>query len=501
VSADLARQLLAQLNGMGVVPRGIAADSRVVAAGDLFVACPGFSTDGRRYIADAVARGAAAVLWEAEDGAWPQAVSAPNLAVHGLRELVGHLADQLYNEPSRRLWVAGVTGTNGKTTVSQWIARALQELGAHCGVIGTLGCGFPGRLEAGIHTTPDAVDVHRQLDRLARAGADSVAMEVSSIGLDQGRINGVRFDIAIHTNLTRDHLDYHGSMENYARAKAVLFARPEIHAAVINADDAFGREQAERLLARDVRVVAYTLERARLGQLPGAEYLLADDLITTASGQHFELVWRGDRIPMRPNSIGAFNVSNMLAVIGTLLARGVEIEEAAGVVAHLAAPEGRMQLFGGVAEPLVVVDYAHTPDALAQVLAATRPTAAARRGRLLCVFGCGGDRDAGKRPLMGEVASRLADHVIITSDNPRGEDPAAIIAEIAAAAPDAETIVERAQAIRHALEGAAADDVIVVAGKGHEGYQEAAGVRRPYSDLEQARLALDAWRGVAGAAS
>ncbi len=495
-----ARQLLARLNGMGVVPKGIAADSRTVAAGDLFVACPGFSTDGRRFIADAVSRGAAAVLWEAEDGAWPPAVSAPNLPVQGLRELVGHLADQVFGEPSRRLWVAGVTGTNGKTTVSQWIARALQELGAGCGVIGTLGCGFPGQLEAGLHTTPDAVDVHRQLDRLERAGADATAMEVSSIGLDQGRINGVRFDVAIHTNLTRDHLDYHGSMENYARAKALLFARPEIHAAVINADDAFGRQQAELLLARDIPVIAYTLERARLGETAGAGYLLADNLITTAAGQHFELVWGDERIPMSPNSIGAFNVSNMLAVIGTLLARGVELSEAAGVVAHLAAPEGRMQLFGGIAEPLLVVDYAHTPDALAQVLAATRPTAEARGGRLVCVFGCGGDRDAGKRPLMGEVASRLADRVIVTSDNPRGEDPAAIIADIAAAAPGAETMLDRAQAIQQALDGASADDVVVVAGKGHENYQEAGGVRRPYSDLEQARLALAAWRAAAGAA-
>ncbi|MCB1916094.1 MAG: UDP-N-acetylmuramoyl-L-alanyl-D-glutamate--2,6-diaminopimelate ligase [Rhodocyclaceae bacterium] len=494
MTSERAQHLIRRLEELGVRPSGICADSRSVAAGDLFVAFPGFRNDGRRFIGDAAARGAAAVLWEAEGGEWPAGIELPNLAVQGLRDEVGDLADRIFGAPSRRLRVAGVTGTNGKTTVSQWLARATQELGGRCGIIGTLGCGFPGALEAGMHTTPDAVDVHRQLDRFVRAGADSAAMEVSSIGLDQGRVNGVRFDLAVLTNLTRDHLDYHGDMARYAQAKARLFDADGILAAVVNADDPFGREQAHKLIDRGVRVIAYGLDRARPSQLPGAEFLLADDMRNTIAGQQFQLCWQGSRLPMSPESIGSFNVSNMLAVIGSLLARGVAVDEAARVVGHLRAPEGRMQLFGGVAEPLVVVDYAHTPDALTQVLGATRATAETREGRLVCVFGCGGDRDAGKRPMMGEVAARLADRVILTSDNPRGEDPASILADIAAGAPQAERIADRAEAILQALLGAAADDVVVLAGKGHENYQEVEGVRRPYSDIEQARGALSAWR-------
>ena len=494
MTTEGARRLLGRLEAIGARPEGISADSRAISTGDLFVAYPGFSNDGRRFIGDALARGAAAVLWEAEGGEWPAQYELPNLPVRGLRDQVGDLADQIFNEPSRRLWVAGVIGTNGKTTVSQWLARAMQELGGRCAIIGTLGWGFPGSLEAGLHTTPDAVDVHRQLDRFGRAGADSVAMEVSSIGLDQGRVNGVRFDLAIFTNLTRDHLDYHGDMACYARAKAQLFESKDIGAAVINADDAFGREQARKLIGRGVRVIAYGLERAREAQLPGAEFVLADALRNTLAGQQFRLCWRHHRLPMSPQSIGSFNVSNMLAVIACLLARGVDIDAAARVVGHLNAPEGRMQLIGGIAEPLVVVDYAHTPDALTQVLSATRSTADTREGRLICVFGCGGDRDTGKRPLMGEVAARLADKVILTSDNPRGEDPEQILSDIAAGAPAADRILDRSEAIRHALLGAAADDVVVLAGKGHEDYQEVGGVRRHYSDIEQSREALAAWR-------
>jgi len=494
VSHHRATAILAELAALGAAPLGLTADSRAVSAGDLFLAYPGFSTDGRRFIADAAARGAVAVLWEAEGGIWPPSCTVPNLAVEGLRDLVGHLADQIYGEPSRQLWVAGVTGTNGKTTVSQWIARSLQELDTRCGVVGTLGCGFPGALESGLHTTPDAVDVHRHLDRFRRQGATAVAMEVSSIGLDQGRVNGVRFDVAIHTNLTRDHLDYHGTMAAYADAKARFFAWPGLAAAVINADDRFGCEQVPVLKAAGVRVIAYTLDAERRHDLPGVEWLWAEGMANTIAGQRFDLHWGEQRVPMAPNSVGAFNVSNMMAVVGALLARGIAFDEAATQVGRMTAPEGRMQLLGGVAEPLVVVDYAHTPDALAQVLKATRPTAAARHGRLVCVFGCGGDSDPGKRPMMGEVAAQLADHVIITSDNPRGEAPDEIIRQIAAAAPAAECIGDRVQAIAAAMAAAGADDVIVLAGKGHENYQEIMGVRRPFSDLEEARRALDRWR-------
>ncbi len=496
MSHERAIALLEQLSALGANPGGISADSRAVVQGDLFLAYPGFSSDGRRFIADAAARGASAVLWEAEDGDWPDGLDLPNLPVPGLRDQAGYLADRIHGEPSRRLWVAGVTGTNGKTTVSQWLARSLHELGDRCGVIGTLGCGFPGALESGLHTTPDAADVHRQLARFARQHATGAALEVSSIGLDQGRVNGVRFDVAIHTNLTRDHLDYHGTMEAYAEAKARFFAWPGLSAAVINADDRFGASQVDGLQAAGVRVIAYTLDPTRRSGLGGVEWLSADGMANTIAGQRFDLHWQGRSVPLAPNSVGAFNVSNMMAVVGALLARGVDFDEAAGVVGRMTAPEGRMQLMGGVAEPLVVVDYAHTPDALAQVLSATRPTARARGGRLVCVFGCGGDRDPGKRSMMGEVATRLADAVIVTSDNPRGEDPHEIIAQIAAAAPGATCIADRAQAIREAMAHAGPDDVVVLAGKGHESYQEVKGVRSPFSDLEEARRALERWRAM-----
>lgn len=492
-----ARALLDRLAELGATPTGLSADSRAVASGDLFLAYPGLRSDGRRYIADAIGRGAAAVLWEAQDGAWPPDCPGVNLPVTCLRDQVGPIADAMFGEPSRALWVAGVTGTNGKTTVSQWIARSLTELGCLCGVIGTLGSGFPDRLQAGLHTTPDAVDVHRQLAGFRDRSAVAAAAEVSSIGLDQGRVNGVRFDVAIHTNLTRDHLDYHGTMERYAQAKARFFDMPGIEAAVLNADDEFGLGQARRLLDRGQRVIAYS-RRGRVEGLPGAEWLLAEDLRNTAAGQQFVLCWAGRRIPMNPSSVGDFNVSNMLAVIGALILKGIDVPEAARVVGHMDAPAGRMQLFGGIGEPLVVVDYAHTPDALAQVLEASRASARTRGGQLVCVFGCGGNRDPGKRPLMGEVAVRLADRVILTSDNPRGEDPLRIIADIAAGAPDAECEPDRVTAIRKALRDARADDVIVLAGKGHEDYQEIQGVRRPYSDLEQARTALAGWRNAGG---
>lgn len=493
-SADVAHTLerLAQL---GVAPGGVSADSRAVSAGDLFLAYPGFRSDGRAFIADALRRGASAVLWEAQDGQWPAGCDAPNLAVDGLRLKAGHFADKIFGEPSRHLWVAGVTGTNGKTTVSQWIARALDELGCRCGVIGTLGSGFPDRLEAGLHTTPDPVDVHRQLAKFVRDRGEAAAAEVSSIGMDQGRVNGVRFQVAIHTNLTRDHLDYHGTMERYAEAKAKFFDLPGLRAAIINIDDAFGLTQARRLLSQGQRVIAYSRVPGNAQALTGAELLLADELRTTVAGQQFVLCWQGRRIAMHPRSVGNFNVSNMLAVIGALLVKGVDLADAADAVGRLSAPEGRMQLIGGVAEPLVIVDYAHTPDALAQVLEAARATANARQGRLLCVFGCGGDRDAGKRPLMGEVARRLADQVVLTSDNPRSEDPLRILAEIALGAPEAEQIVERERAIAHALAAASHNDVVVLAGKGHEPYQEVMGQRRAYSDIAQARAALAGWSG------
>lgn len=491
---SLAAPILARLQAAGVTPSGITADSRRVGPGEVFAAWPGFRTDGRRYLASAVERGAAAVLWESGDGFDAAELPIPSLPVERLRDLAGHLAHEIYGRPSERLWLAGVTGTNGKTTVSQMLAGAMQDLGVRCGIVGTLGNGFPGELESSLNTTPDALDLHRLLAGFAAAGAGAAAMEVSSIGLDQGRVNGACFDVAIFTNLSRDHLDYHGSMDAYGEAKARLFSLPGVERCVINIDDPYGLMLARRLVAQGRDVIACTLYHANADAVPGARVLLGDRLQASPTGLRFALQWDRRVVEIQVRMVAPFNVSNLLAVAGALLARGVPFDELPPVLVRMTPPEGRMQLVGGVCEPLIVIDYAHTPDALAQVLESLRTTVHSRRGRLSCVFGCGGDRDPGKRPLMGEVAARLADRVIVTSDNPRTEDPLKILETVAAGAgPQAERIVDRAQAIRIAIAEAAADDVVVIAGKGHEPYQEVMGQRLPFSDLEQANLALRVW--------
>lgn len=496
----MALAILDQLRVAGVVPGGITADSRKIGPGDVFAAWPGYATDGRRYIEAAIARGAAAVLYEGSDGYRAENLARPAIAVGKLRDLAGHLAHEIYGRPSEGLWLAGVTGTNGKTTVSQWLARSLEELGCRCGIVGTLGCGFPEQLAASNNTTPDALELHRALAGFRAAGAAAVAMEVSSIGLDQGRVNGACMDIAIFTNLTRDHLDYHGTMEAYAAAKSRMFSLPGLRVAVINLDDAFGLVQARRLVGEGLQVIGYTCVASNADAVPGAQVLVADHVRTSASGLQFTVIWDHSQAELQVRMVAPFNVSNLLAVIAALLARDVALDEVLHVAARLTPPEGRMQLVGGVGEPLVVIDYAHSPDALAKVLEAVRTTVRTRGGRLVCVFGCGGDRDPGKRPLMGEVVRDLADRVVVTSDNPRTEDPLQIIEAIAAGAgPAAECIVDRAQAIRIAIGEAAADDVIVLAGKGHEPYQEVLGQRLPFSDLEQARVALLEWNRSAGA--
>ncbi|MDR2092653.1 MAG: UDP-N-acetylmuramoyl-L-alanyl-D-glutamate--2,6-diaminopimelate ligase [Azoarcus sp.] len=494
-----AANVLALLASAGIKPRGISADSRRIGAGDVFIAWPGAANDGRRYIDSALARGALAVLHESGDGFSLPAADRPVFAVEDLRALAGHLAHEIYGHPSEKLWLAGVTGTNGKTTTSQWLARALETLGLRCGMIGTLGSGFPDALAAGLNTTPDALDLHRLLAGFVREGAQAAVMEVSSIGLDQERVNGARFKAAIFTNLTHDHLDYHGSMEAYGAAKARFFGMPGLDAAVINLDDDFGLDIARRLAARGIRTIGYTLAAVR-PVLPGVRMLIGENLRASATGIEFEATWEGRRETLDVRMAGAFNISNLLAVIGALLGRGVALDDALRAARTLTPPPGRMQLVGGEDEPLVIVDYAHTPDALAKVLDAARDTARSRDGRLTCVFGCGGDRDTGKRPQMGEIASRLADRVIVTSDNPRNEEPERIVAGIlAGAGPRAEIVIERAAAIRAAVREARAEDVVLIAGKGHEPYQEIHGERLPFSDIDQAGQALAAWREVTNA--
>ena len=470
--------VLQRLALKGVVIERLSADSRRCAPGSAFFAYPGEKADGRAFIGDALARGASAVLWESENFAWPHAWRAPNVAVPGLKQQAGLLASRFHGEPSHALWMCGVTGTNGKTSSSHWIAAALEASGARAGVIGTLGCGFPGALRDVGNTTPDALELQATLRDLRAAGARAVAMEVSSHGLVQGRVNGVRFACGVFTNLSHDHLDYHGSMQAYGEAKAQLFAMPELQSAVLNLDDAFGRELARRF-ARRVRTIGYSIEAA-------AAPTPVDAFITLQGG---EVIAPAGRAAFATRQVGRFNRANALAVLGALVAYGLDFADAAHLIADLPDVPGRMERIGE--RPLVVVDYAHTPDALEKVLATLQPVARERGGRLVVVFGAGGDRDPAKRPLMGAVAERLADRVVVTSDNPRSEDPQRILdAIVAGAHGGAVREPDRARAIEHAVLDAAPGDVVLIAGKGHESYQEIGGKRLPFSDQAVARAAL-----------
>ncbi len=480
-------------------------DSRAVRPGDIFVALPGTRADGRRFIDEAVQRGAKAVLLEAH-GCGPQEPPVPTLAVEGLGSALGRIAAEFHGRPSERLLTIGVTGTNGKTSSSQWIAEVLSTTGRPCAVIGTLGAGFPGQPglapEGPVLTTPDPLALQQLARRLLDAGAQALAMEVSSIGLAQHRVEGMAFDIALFTNLTRDHLDAHGSMAAYAAAKARLFAWPGLARAVLNLDDDFGRELALGCVARGIGVIGYGLAG---GAAPSglAFELQGAVLEQDAEGQRFEIrVLRGgavvQRLPARTALVGRFNIANLLGVLGVAMAAGMAPAQALAPLQRLAPPAGRMQRVepaAGRGGPLALVDYAHTPDALVQALAALRPLAQARGGQLWVVVGAGGDRDAGKRPLMAAAAVQGADRVLLTSDNPRSEPPEAILDQMvagAAAAPGLEREADRAVAIARAIAAAADADVVLIAGKGHEGYQEAGGVRLPFSDAGHAAAALAA---------
>ncbi len=479
-------RLLDRLAQLGVPLADLTADSRAVKLGSIFVAYPGTVLDGRAYVAEAIARGAAAVLWEREGFEWNERLGVPNLGVEGLRGKISEIAGHVFGNPSDSLWMAGVTGTNGKTSVSQWIACALDGLGRRSAVIGTLGNGLVGERAEAKNTTPDPIVLQRLLADYLRRGARHVAMEVSSHGLHQDRVAGIKYDVAVFTNLTRDHLDYHGTMEAYAQAKFRLFSARGLKHCVVNVDDEWGASFAERLSGD---VITY-------GTRKGAR-LQASRVGLSEAGVRFHLVSEWGDGEVNARVLGAFNVSNLLAVIGALVAAGVTFDDALTAVNALDPVPGRLERVGGGAAPLVVIDYAHTPDALEKALEALRPTVAAGH-RLVCVFGCGGDRDAGKRPLMGQAAARLADHVIVTSDNPRTENPDAIIAQVLAGiSGDVEAIEDRQVAIFSAVHHAGAGDVVLLAGKGHETYQEIAGVRHPFSDLEVARAALADWQGAA----
>ena len=473
-------------------------DSRAAIPGTLFLACRGRTHHGLRFAPEAVALGARAVLYEPDDAApAPPRLPAEVFVapVPALTERAGLIADRFFGAPSERLTVAGITGTNGKTTCAWLLAQALQRCGRQCGYIGTLGVGLPPQVAWMPHTTPDAVMVHRLLAALAAAGAECVSMEVSSHALDQARVNGVRFHAAAFTNLTRDHLDYHGTMEHYGAAKARLFAWPGLASRIINFDDPFGAALAGAAAARSnapptrtpagtARLILTTRRAGAASALPtDAQFVRATRIQAEPTGLTIEVEssWGAALLPVR--LMGEFNVDNALTVLAVLLAWDIPLRDAARALSKVRAARGRMEMFGGRGRsPLTIVDYAHTPDALTNALRAARLHC---RGQLRVVFGCGGDRDAGKRPLMGRIAAELADDIVLTDDNPRGEDPARIVADIVAGiAGGAPLTIEhdRALAIRVALERSAPDDVVLIAGKGHEDYQLFAHERREFRD-------------------
>jgi len=462
----------------------VTADSRAVTPGALFLACRGRTHHGMRFAAEALRRGARAVLYE-PDGMDADSLPrpAPGIFVAGLANLgerAGAIADRFFGAPTAALTVAGITGTNGKTTCAWLLAQALEAAGRPAAYMGTLGFGRPPQLTPTVHTTPDAVSVQRQLAALRALGAECVSMEVSSHALDQGRVNGVRFNTAAFTNLTRDHLDYHGTMERYGAAKAALFHFAGLAHRVINIDDPFGAALAAESSPAQLTVTTRAADAARPG---AARFVRAARVQPEPAGLTIgiESSWGNAELAVR--LMGEFNVDNSVTVLAVLLAWGIPLAAAVRALSRCRAASGRMEMFGGRGlTPLAIVDYAHTPDALEKALRAARLHC---RGQLRVVFGCGGDRDAGKRPLMGRIAAELADDLIVTDDNPRTEDPARIVADILAGIDRPTPLVvehDRALAIRLGLVRSVPDDVVLIAGKGHEDYQILGAERRPFRD-------------------
>ncbi len=478
--------------------RHLSSDSRRVTPGDAFVAWPGAAHDARGFVRDALRSGARACLVEAQGASAFDWEGLEGVAsVRDLKRQAGVIASAFLGEPSRQLTMLATTGTNGKTSTAWWTAQALAVLGRRCGVIGTLGSGVPplpgghpGTLGAPGLTTPDPIALHATLRSFVEQGLQVCALEASSIGVVEQRLNGVHLDTVMFTNLTQDHLDYHGSMRAYWEAKQQLFEWPGLKAAVVNIDDARGAVLAEQL--RDQPIGLWTYSACQPARLRAQNVSYRD------GGLRFDVHEASTCVQVSTSMIGDYNVSNLLAVLGALRSLDFPLTVAARACAQLTSVPGRMQRVAGADNaPAVVVDYAHTPDALEKVLLALQPLAHQRGGRLWCVFGCGGNRDASKRALMGRIAARHAQHVIVTSDNPRDEEPERIIEQIVSgmAAQSATAIVDRSAAIAYAVAHANAADVIVLAGKGHEDYQEIAGAKRPFSDVEQAQLGLAARSG------
>ena len=530
-----------QLAALNVPVTHLVTDSREVKRGDTFIAYPGEKIDGRQFIESAIAQGANAVIyekhlmkplattsvkqatgkhpvlsgqpWEAEHFIWNEAWQVPHLAVADLRHKAGWLADAVCGTPSENLWVVGITGTNGKTSTSHWIAHALNEAKKKCALIGTLGNGFVDALQASANTTPDAVHVHGLLADYVRDGAQALAMEVSSHALSQGRVNAVRFDVAMLTNLSRDHLDYHGDMQRYAAAKRKLFEWQQLKFVVLNLDDEFGVELARELSLQqamqgvpgnfadtllqpdsNVEVIGYGLTDTalKLAERLGLRMVYGNLLEMSGQGSRLAVHSSWGAAELNSALVGRFNAANLLGALAVLLVSNVALPDAVQSLSKAQPVPGRMQRLGFKEQPTVIVDYAHTPDALEKVLVTLGEVSAAAGGRVLCVFGCGGDRDRGKRPMMGLIAEKFSGFCIVTSDNPRTENPRDIIAEIVSGmkANNHEIMVDRAAAIQAAIGLARQSDTVLIAGKGHEDYQEINGVKHPFSDVQVAQQAL-----------
>lgn len=463
------------------------ADSRKVGKGDGFIAWPGAASDGRKYVNEVLANGALACLIE-RSGAQAYGFDDARIATYdGLKAACGAVAAAYFGSPSHQLRIAAVTGTNGKTTTAMWLSQALSRLGQKCGVVGTLGIGQPGAMVVNGLTTPDPVLLQQQLSHFVDEGFSACAIEASSIGIEERRLDATRIEVAIFTNFTQDHLDYHASMQDYWQAKKMLFGWPGLKAAVINSDDIKGIELSATLAGTAIDVWTFSCTRgARLQAL---------DIRHGTQTLSFDVLEGSESHRVSTTMVGHYNVSNLLGVLATLRAMGLPLAEAVAACADLLPVPGRTETLAMENMPLVVIDYAHTPDALEKVLAALRPVATSRGGQLWCMFGCGGDRDARKRPVMAAVAEQHADQIVVTSDNPRSENPLTIISQIMLGLSHRDAVhvqADRAAAIAHVLTLAQARDVVLLAGKGHEAHQEICGVKLPFSDRDHAQAALSA---------
>jgi len=496
VSKSAAIEVGNWLRGHAAPGANLTADSRTVAKGDVFLAWPGERHDGRAFIDASIRHGAAAIVLDDAGGfIWQAGWRVPYHAVSGLKMQAGTIAADWYRYPALEMYGVGVTGTSGKSSCTNWIAESMGAMHRPCARVGTLGAGFDGPFDDTGLTTPDPVRLQRLLRTWRDQGAEAFAMEVSSIGLSEGRVAGVNFDVAVFTNLSRDHLDYHGTTAQYELAKASLFAWPGLRHAVINRDDEAGMRMAALAAQHGAAVLTYSALGA------GDADLRATDIHIDVDGMNFEIEGNFGRYRLATRLVGEFNVANLLAVAGVLQLSGFAIEDALTALSQVSPVPGRLERVAIDGRPCVVIDYAHKPDALEKALCACRTLAQARGGRLEVVFGCGGDRDAGKRAVMGAIAARLADGVVVTSDNPRSEPPLSIIEQILEGvprgAPHVRAVVDRREAIRLAIDGAACADVVLIAGKGHETYQEIDATRLPFSDRDEALAALVTTPGAA----